>query len=61
MGVIKGYFKDIYFLYKGCGYLRDNNFKILGFIKAGNLKYYGFFRDSLQFNPDVVEYWKNKK
>lgn len=55
MGVIKGYFKDIYFLYKGCGYLRDNNFKILGFIKAGNLKYYGFFRDSLQFNPDVVE------
>ena len=43
MGVIKGYFKDIYFLYKGRGYLRDNNFKILGFIKAGNLKYYGFF------------------
>lgn len=54
MGVIKGYFKDIYFLYKGCGYLRDNNFKILGFIKAGNLKYYGFFLGTVY---NLIQMW----
>ena len=36
MGIIKGYFKDVYFLYKGCGYLRDNNLCFRGLMKEGN-------------------------
>ena len=35
MGIIKGYFKDIYFLYKGCGYLRDNIERIRNDWKGG--------------------------
>lgn len=36
MDIIRGYFKDIYFLNKGYGYLKDNNLNSLGFIKTGN-------------------------